>query len=68
MFNEKGVRTNPKEVKELIQSQNLIVASQKGKLIGTIVVQKLKEDSTVGAFRMLCVDPQYRGKKIGSLL
>ncbi|MGY5351117.1 GNAT family N-acetyltransferase [Wenyingzhuangia sp. IMCC45533] len=60
-------RTSVNELKKNIRNNQLIVAEEKGLIIGTVLVKKMK-DGITGEFGMLSVDINYKRKGIGNKL
>ncbi len=67
MWKTEGSRTNTTEIKKLIESKQLIVASYKDQLVGSVAVQKMADGKTA-EFGMLVADQKLRGLGIGSAL
>ena len=65
MWKQKGVRTNPEELRDLIGQRRLIVARSNGDIIGCVKVDRAEE---VGEFGMLVVDPKIRSQGVGGIL
>jgi GNAT superfamily N-acetyltransferase len=67
MWKQKGLRTNPQELRDLIEQKRLIVAisSNGGDIIGCVKVDRAEE---AGEFGMLVVDPNIRSQGVGSML
>mmetsp|Transcript_5930 Transcript_5930/g.16105 ORF Transcript_5930/g.16105 Transcript_5930/m.16105 type:complete len:221 (-) Transcript_5930:810-1472(-) len=73
MWKIKGVRTNPDEIKSLIQEGRLLVATMEGSpaIVGCAKLEHVAEEngkSKIGEFGMLVVDPNQRGHGIGGKL
>jgi GNAT superfamily N-acetyltransferase len=67
MWKKNISRTTPKEIKNLIQGRNLIVAYFNNKIVGAVAVKSMPDKKT-GEFGMLVADKTYRGQGIGSAL
>jgi GNAT superfamily N-acetyltransferase len=65
MWKQKGVRTNPEELRDLIEQKRLIVAISNCNIIGCVKVDRAEE---VGEFGMLVVDPSIRSQGVGRIL
>jgi GNAT superfamily N-acetyltransferase len=65
MWKQKGVRTNPEDLRDLIEQKRLIVAVSNGDIIGCVKVDRAEE---AGEFGMLVVDPNIRSQGVGRIL
>lgn len=69
MWKTTGVRTNLKELQDLVSSRHLIVArceSNNDEICGCVKLERI--DDATGGFGMLVVAPQHRGLRIGNKL
>ena len=67
MWKENMKRTTIDEIKNFIAEGRLMVGRFEGKVVGSLVVEKFEAGSK-GKFGMLVLDPNLRGKKLGSAL
>ena len=67
MWKINNSRTTPEEIKNLIQTKNLIVAYCNNIIVGAVAVKSMPDKQT-GEFGMLAADQTYRGLGIGSAL
>ena len=65
MWKQKGVRTDQQQLMSLINDHSLIVAVSQNTIKGLVKVLKMEND-TQGEFGMLVVNPEFRGKRLGS--
>ncbi len=66
MWKENGTRTRPAEVEELLRTRALILAEDRGTVVGCVNVKLMQ--AGVAEFGMLVADPAHRSKGIGSAL